>query len=72
MATMKKRRQVTAHIDQTFVLKRRGYALYLDVSSRGKRLGQLHIGRGSVTWFGRKWKSGRRLSWLTFAALMDN
>lgn len=71
MTTVKRRRKVTAHVDQTFELKRRGYSLRLDVASRGKRLGKLHIGRGSVIWFGRKWKTGRRLSWLRFAALME-
>ena len=71
MARVKKRRQVTAHIDQTFVLKRRGYSLRLDVSSRDKRLGELHIGRGSVIWFPRSAKVGKRFSWLRFAAQME-
>lgn len=29
------------------------------------------IGRGSLIWYGRKWKRGRKLSWSRFADVME-
>jgi hypothetical protein len=56
---------------QVFELSKAGTSLHLEVSSRGEKIGDLTIGRGSVTWRGGKRKKEKRLRWSRFAELMD-
>jgi hypothetical protein len=48
-----------------------GTAVNLEVYADGEKIGEIVIGRGSLTWYGRSWKNGRRLSSSRFADLMD-
>ena len=52
-------------------LTRAGTSLDLEIYAAGEKLGRLQIGRGSLTWWGRKWIKRKRLSWSKFAAHMD-
>jgi len=52
-------------------LTRAGTSLDLEIFAASEKLGTLQIGRGSLTWWGRKWVRGKRLSWSRFAEHMD-
>ena len=52
-------------------LSKSGTSTTLYVQDEAETLGTLVIGRGSMTWYGRKWHKGRRFSWARFAAKMD-
>ena len=56
---------------QILGLSKAGTSIDIDIFVDKEKLGTFVIGRGSVTWFGRKWKNGRRLSWSKFAELME-
>lgn len=53
-------------------LSKSGTSITLHIHADEEKIGTLVIGRGSMTWFGRKWKNGRRFSWPRFAAKMDD
>jgi hypothetical protein len=52
-------------------LSKAGTSIALEIHAANKKVGQLVIGRGSLTWFGNHWKFGRRFSWSAFADFMD-
>ncbi len=56
---------------QVLGLSKAGTSIDIDLFSDEEKLGTLVIGRGSLKWFGNKWKQGRRFSWSAFAKLMD-
>jgi hypothetical protein len=39
--------------------------------ARGEKLGEITLGRGSLYWYGRYRQKRKRISWSTFAAMMD-
>jgi hypothetical protein len=53
-------------------LSKSGTSITLEIFADKEKLGTLIIGRGSMTWFGKKWKNGRYLSWPAFAAKMED
>jgi len=65
-----KRRQAVRDV-QIMELSKSGTSTTLYVQDEAETLGTLVIGRGSMTWYGRKWHKGRRFSWARFAAKMD-
>jgi len=52
-------------------LTKSGSSINLRIYADDERIGKLEIGRGSLIWYGRKWKSGRRISWSSFAERME-
>ena len=46
-------------------------SLKLTVYAEGQKIGQLHIGRGALYWWGHKRKLSKRISWSRFAEMMD-
>lgn len=48
-------------------LSNAGSSLRLDVFNAEGKLGKLVIGRGSLTWFARNQKRGKRRTWTDFA-----
>jgi len=52
-------------------LTKSGSSINLRIYADDEKIGELEIGRGSLIWYGRKWKSGRRISWSRFAEKMD-
>lgn len=69
----KRRRKHTANARvQVLGLSKAGTSIDVDLFADKEKLGTLVVGRGSLTWYGNKWKNGRRFSWSRFAELMDN
>jgi hypothetical protein len=44
-------------------LVRAGSSIKLEVFKRGEKLGELHVGRGSIFWWGAKRHKRKRLRW---------
>ena len=73
MATRRRRRKHSANARvQVLGLSKAGTSIDVDLYADDEKLGTLIIGRGSLTWYGKKWKSGRRFSWSRFAEYMDS
>jgi hypothetical protein len=73
---MAKKRRVRKHTANAHVqvlgLSKAGTSIDVDLFADEEKLGKLVIGRGSLTWYGNKWKTGRRFSWSRFAECMDS
>jgi hypothetical protein len=54
-----------------FDLPKAGAAVTLKIYRRGKKLGELEIGRGSISWFGAYWQNAEPMNSGKFAAMMD-
>jgi hypothetical protein len=65
-----RKHRVKAYL-QVEELAKAGSALYLDIFADQEKIGRVEIGRGSFTWYGGNRKIGRRISWSTFAQLLD-
>jgi len=57
---------------QVMSLSKAGTSIDLEIYADEEKIGTLVIGRGSITWFGRKWQNGRRFRWSRFAQLMES
>jgi hypothetical protein len=72
MAKRKKKRKHSVRAGvQIMELSKSGTSITLEIFADEEKLGTVVIGRGSLTWFGSRWKKGRRLSWPAFAAKME-
>jgi transposase len=72
VAARRKRRKHSARASvQVHELSKAGTSIALEIHAANKKVGQLVIGRGSLTWFGNHWKQGRRFSWSAFAEFME-
>jgi len=69
------RRRVRTHAVkvelQVFELSKAGTSLHLEITARGEKIGDLTVGRGSVTWRGGKRHNVKRWGWSRFAEMMD-
>lgn len=76
-ARKRRRREAPAHVHEVRAkldvggLGRAGNSLFLLVEARGRKLGELEIGRGALYWYGRNARRRRRISWTRFAELMN-
>jgi hypothetical protein len=52
---------------QVLDLTKAGSALELSVYADNQKIGRAVIGRGSLTWYGKKRKHGRRIDWSRLA-----
>lgn len=52
-------------------LSKAGTSLKLKIFAKGLKRGELVLGRGSLSWFGVKRKTGQEISWSRFAKMMD-
>jgi hypothetical protein len=66
-----KRRHLARASVQVGSLTKAGTSIEIEIFTEEGKLGRLVIGRGSLTWFGHKWKNGKRWSWSRFAEVMD-
>ncbi len=71
MVKRKKHRHTVRASLQVAALMRAGNSLNLAIYHDQEKIGTLVIGRGSITWFGRKRRTGKRISWDAFAQKMD-
>jgi hypothetical protein len=56
---------------QVFELSKAGTSLHLEITARGEKIGDLIVGRGSVTWRGGRRHNVKRWRWSKFAEMMD-
>jgi hypothetical protein len=68
--TGEKRFAVRATLENVSLAKA-GSAMTLQIASRGERLGEIQIGRGSFFWWGANRKTRKRVRWSKFAEMMD-
>lgn len=52
-------------------LTRAGSSLLLQIYAGDQKIGEVILGRGSMTWRGRKRTLSKRISWSRFAEMMD-
>jgi hypothetical protein len=52
-------------------LTKAGSSVSFEVYADGEKIGTIIAGRGSITWYGAKRKTGKEISWTKFAELMD-
>jgi hypothetical protein len=65
-----KKHSVKANL-QVIELTKAGSSIDLEISARKEKIGRIIIGRGSITWLGRKKIKGKRFSWTHFAEIME-
>ena len=73
MAKRRKRvHQVSCSMD-VLELTRAGSSIYLRISAKGHKLGELRLGRGSLMWKakGKRGDNWQRFRWTRFAEIMD-
>lgn len=52
-------------------LNNAGSSMSMEIFSGAHKLGEIVLGRGSITWFGKGRKKGKRIRWTKFAEIMD-
>lgn len=52
-------------------LTKAGSSVSFEVFADGEKIGTIIAGRGSLTWYGGKRKTGKEISWTKFAELMN-
>jgi hypothetical protein len=57
---------------QVLELTKSGSSIKFEIFADEEKLGTMVIGRGSITWYGRNRKRGKRLSWSQFAETFDD
>ncbi|MBK8467568.1 MAG: hypothetical protein IPL32_17265 [Chloracidobacterium sp.] len=57
---------------QILDLTRAGSSMSLEIFANDEKIGEIKLGRGSITWFGRNRRTGKEMSWSKFAAMMDD
>lgn len=56
---------------ENFRLAKARRALTLVIKSKGEKIGEMHLGSGSIFWWGRHRKEYARLTWGKFAEIMN-
>jgi hypothetical protein len=56
---------------QILDLTKAGSSMEFEIYAEREKIGTIILGRGSLTWYGKKRQHGKRLSWSRFAQLMD-
>ena len=54
-----------------FQLARAKSALTLQIFSRGEKVGELQVGRGSLYWWGKHRQKSKRVNWALFTEMMN-
>jgi hypothetical protein len=65
-----RRHEVRAELSN-FSLAKAKSALTLRIYSRGEKVGELELGRGSIFWWGRHRQKFKRIGWVRFTEMMD-
>jgi len=64
------RHEVKADLSN-FQLARAKSALTLQIFSRGEKVGELQVGRGSLYWWGKHRQKSKRVNWARFTEMMN-
>jgi hypothetical protein len=67
---MKRKHQVRAELSN-FELAKAKSALTLQIYTRGERVGEIQVGRGSLYWKGRDRHTYKRVNWSRFTDMMN-
>jgi len=54
-----------------FQLAKAKSALTLRIFSRGEKVGELQVGRGSLYWWGKRKQKAKRVNWSKFTDMMN-
>jgi len=65
------RHEIKISLRSASVLTKADSALLVEIRDEGNLLGNLEIGRGSVIWWARGKRSGKRINWERFVRAMD-
>jgi len=68
---MAKKHSVKAHV-QILDLTRAGSSISFEIFADKAKLGEIKLGQGSITWFRKNAKLGRKLTWTKFAELLNH
>jgi hypothetical protein len=71
MKTRKRKKYSVQASVNNLELTRAGSAINLVIESHGETLGTLHIGRGSLFWWGARKKTRKRIAWSKLADMFD-
>jgi hypothetical protein len=67
---VERKHQVRAELSNVELVKA-GSSLKLSVYASHEKIGEVQIGRGALYWWGGKRPKSKRISWSSFAAMMD-
>jgi len=56
---------------ENFELTKAGTSTRLEIYAKKQKIGELVIGRGSLSWYGRRRQIKKRIDWSRFAEMMD-
>jgi len=56
---------------ENFELTKAGTSTRLEIYANEQKIGELVIGRGSLSWYGRRRQIKKRIDWSRFAEMMD-
>lgn len=68
----KRRHDVKVDFKNRLDLTIAGSSLSIYVRDQGRRLGVIEVGQGSIIWWGRNKKIGKRIGWNELAKLLEN
>jgi hypothetical protein len=52
-------------------LTKSGTSISFELHAEGEKIGTIVLGRGSITWYGGKRRTGTRIPWSRFAEVMN-
>lgn len=67
---VRRKHSVKANV-QILDLTKAGSSMSFEIYANDEKIGEIKLGRGSITWFGKNRKSGHAMSWSNFAKKMD-
>ena len=68
--TSNRKHEVKAELSN-FQLAKAKSALRLRIFSRGEKVGELQVGRGSLYWWGKHRQKEKRVNWARFTEMMN-
>lgn len=72
MATKRGNRKYEVRAElANFQLAKAKSALTLQIYSRGQKVGELQVGRGSLYWWGKHRQTSKRVGWSRFTEMMN-
>lgn len=69
--TVRRKHSVKATV-QILDLTKAGSSMSFEIYANAEKIGEIKLGRGSLTWFGKNRRNGYEISWSKFAKMMDD
>ncbi len=66
----RRKHSVKANV-QILDLTRAGSSMRFEIYADDEKIGEIGLGRGSITWYGGKRKTGKTMTWSRFADMMN-